>query len=518
MTNSTRRPKAGTMLAAAATVGALVLSGCAAGQSDSGEASEPKEGGTLTVAQGTDIQPASFFSQAQGNLAVQRMIFNTLIELDLETKEPKPSLAEAWELSEDGRTITFQLREDVTFHDGTPLTSADVIASMETVKLPEVPSQMKSVANIITEVEALGDTEVSISLEHSVTNLFDVFTLVPIVDDESIEGLLEGTAFNGTGPFSVDDYKPGQGLSLSKFEDYWAGAPYLDGVEVTVIPDPQSTVTALRSGEVDMAVDLAPSNAVSVSSDSNFVVVNAPAQDAAYYIGSDVNSPVLQDKRARQGLAYAIDRERLIDQVLLGNGAPASLPWSPVSPAYDAELDGYYSYDLDKARELFEDAGVVGEELTISYPSGNSILSAFAQIIVFDLEEAGLKAVADPLPQADFQTKFLGSSFGGAWLSPHGFGQMAPASLIKGAFPYRADSNVSGFVNDEYIELADALWVETDEAAVSANIEKVNEFLIDQQFVTDLIASYHTYTTTAKLKDMDFTILDYPILDTAYLD
>lgn len=506
------------LLGAAAAVSVVALLSACAGTGDTnGSGSDPKAGGTVTFVQGDDIRLTDWFGQSQQNLAIQRLLFNTLIELDPKTLEPMPSLAESWTVSDDGKTIDFKLRTDVTFHDGTPMTSADVIASVDGLLRPELPSQLKTVAALITDKTAVSDSEVSFTFSQAVTNVFDLFNIMPIIDDATFDQLLTGTEFNGTGPFKVSKYTPGQGVQMVRYDDYWGGKPYLDGVNIDVIPDAQSTVTALKSGQADVAVDLSPSNAVSVTSDPNFEVFNAPARDAGYYVASNVNVPLLSDKMVRQGIAWAIDRDRIVAQVLSGNGAPASLPWTPSSSAFDESLNNTYSFNTDKAKAIFTDAGVLGEPLNIYYDSSNSITSGIAQIVVYDLGQAGLDAKAAPLPGSEYATKLKGGEFDGMFINPHGFGQLSAATLIKGAYPYKAEGNASGFASPEYVAIADAVWTETDPAAVTSNIDAVNKFLLDQQFVSDLVSSYHTYTKTTKLQGFETTILDYPILDKAYV-
>lgn len=499
-------------------VGATIalLSACGTGGTPA-TSSKPKEGGTITFVQGDDIRLTDWFGQSQQNLAIQRLLFNTLIEEDPDTLEPEPSLAKSWTLSDDGTKIDFMLRTDVTFHDGTPLTSADVIASVKGLLTPELPSQMKTVAALITDMQAPSDSEVSFTLQHPVTNLFDLFNIMPIIDDATFDQLLSGTEFNGTGPFMVSKYTPGQGVEMLRYDDYWGGKPYLDGVNIKVIADAQSTVTALRSGQADVAVDLSPTNAVSVTADPDFEVFNAPARDAAYYVASNVKFPLLSDKTVRQGIAWAIDRDRIVSQVLAGNGTPASLPWTPSSTAFDEKLNDTYSFDTEKATALFTKAGVMGQSVNVYYDSSNSITSGIAQIVVYDLGQAGLDAKAAPLPGSEYATKLKGGEFDGLFINPHGFGQLSAASLIKGAFPYKAEGNASGFQSDDYVAIADAVWTEVDPEAVKANIDAVNKFLLDEQFVSDLVSSFHTYTKTTKIQGFETTVLDYPILDKAYI-
>ena len=510
-----RRAVAFTALAASA---ALVLSACASavGREDEASGGNPQEGGTLSIVQGADIQPATIMAQNNPNMSMIRLVFNTLISLDHKTLEPQPELATAWELSEDGLTLKFELQEGVTFHDGKKFTSADVIGSLDTIRLPEVASQLKHVANQITDVTADSDYEVTITFGQPMSNVFDLFEMMPIIDVDTVDDLFAGKQFNGTGPFVVDEFTPGQGMSLSANDEYWkTGLPYLDAVDITVVRDSQSMLSSLRSGQSQLALDLAPLDASTIADDPQFELVLSDANDSTYYLGSNVNTPLLSDNRVRQAIAYSIDRDRVLEQVFGGIGTTTSLPWAESSPAFDPDLVDHYTYDPERARELLEEAGAVGSSIKVFYDAGFAPNVGLAEIVEFNLSEAGLEPDMQPLQAADFLDRLRSGGFDGLFMSGHGFGQLNPATLVKGAFPYNADKNASGFDNQEYKDLANELW--TSSSPQREVIDSLNQFLLEQQFVSDLINYTHTYAISKDVKDLHWTMLDYIDLDEAYL-
>jgi peptide/nickel transport system substrate-binding protein len=512
-----RKGRRAALLAVAAST-ALVLTACASAVSpgDAGDSGDPHSGGTLHIVQGADVQPATVMAQNNPNMSMVRLVFNTLVSLDHKTLEPQPELATEWTLSDDGLSLSFQLREGVTFHDGKAFTSADVIGSLDTIRRQEVASQLKHVANQITDVTADGDFAVTITFAQPMSNVFDLFEMMPIIDVDTVDDLFAGKTFNGTGPFTVEEYTPGQGMKLLANKKYWKdGLPYLDGVDINVVRDSQSMLSSLKSGQSQLALDLAPLDASTLKADPQFELVLSDANDSAYYLGSNVNTPLLSDKRVRQAIAYAIDRDRVLEQVFGGVGSTTSLPWSKSSPAYDEDLVDHYSYDTDKAHELLEEAGAVGSPVKVFYDAGFAPNVGLAEIVEFNLREAGLEPDMQPLQAADFLDRLRSGGFDGLFMSGHGFGQLHPATLVKGAFPYNADKNASGFDNQEYKDLANALWASSP--AEQADIDAMNEFLLDQQFVSDLISYTHTYAISTKLKDLSWTMLDYIDLDEAYL-
>ena len=133
------------------------------------------------------------------------------------------------------------------------------------------------------------------------------------------------------------------------------------------------------------------------------------------------------------------------------------------------------------------------------------------------INATGLKATLVPMQPADFTKGLFGEGLPGLFVNGHGFGQLRPATLLKGAFPFNADKNASRFSNDQYKALANAIWQNTDAGKAKAQYTAVNALLVDQQFISDLARSAHTYTISTRVKGLAYTALDYLILDQADL-
>jgi peptide/nickel transport system substrate-binding protein len=510
--------RAALAVVALVTSGALAVSGCESAVNSSEQSSGDKTGGTLTIVQSADIDPSTFLAQNNPNFSIIRTVFNTLTSYDHETLQPRPELATSWEQSADGRSITLQLRHGVTFHSGRPFTAEDVIFTIKAMQREDVISQLKHVALDITDMKAHGAHAVTLRLQHPVSNLFDLFEIMPIVDRTTFDDLLAGKKIIGTGPFEVTQYTPGSGVKLKRYDDYWVkNRPYLDGVDISVQSQSQSMLSSLRSGQSQLALDLAPLDTMSLQGDPSFQVVESDASDAAYYVGSNVTVPPLDDPDVRQGIAWAIDRDRILDQALGGIGHTSSLPWSTSSPAFDPDKAETYSQDLPKARQLIQQAGAAGAKVNVAYNSGFPTNQAIAEIVQFNLKQAGLKATLVPLQEADFLAKLGTGDLPGLYVNVHGFGQLSPATLVKGSFPFNADENASNFDSDQYRRIADRLWTATDPAEEDAAYDQVNDFLLEQQFVSDLVVSSHTFTISTNLKGVDYNMYDYLDLDDAYL-
>lgn len=508
-----RRTLLGAGLGVAA-MAALSACGRSAVQEGAAGGDGPK---AVILTQSSDIQPASFMSQNNPNFSLMRTVFNTLTSYDGETLEPQPQLAKSWEFSADKKTLTLALRDDVAFHNGEKFTSADVAAAIAFLQLDTTSSQVKHNAKIISQVDASDPAKVVLTLNNAVSNLFDMFEMMSIPQKDSIADLVAGKAFIGTGPFKVDSYKPGQGLAMSKNAEYFMGAPKIDTFEIQVVSESSSRVSSLKTGGSQISMDLAPLDAVSFKGDSKVENIIVDTYDSAFYVASNVTIAPLDTKEVRQAIAYSIDREAILGKALSGIGQVSSLPWSPGSPAFDQDKANTYQQDLAKAKILVEAADAMGKEVKIHFIATQAGFAAVAQIVQEGINATGLKATLVPLQPADFQKGLSGEGLPGMFVSGHGFGQLNPATLLKGAFPFNADKNASRFDNADYKALAGEVWQSTDESMSKESYAKINDFLLDQQFVSNLVSSAHTYTISTTLKGLDYTALAYLNLDKAEL-
>jgi len=179
-----------------------------------------------------------------------------------------------------------------------------------------------------------------------------------MADHQTIGQTAASPHFVGTGPFRVQDWAPGDHLTVVANRAYWQpGRPYLEQVELHVVPDRGAAVVMLESGAVDWLSGVPGQDAQRLQADPAYQVLPAGSGATFYYLGMDVQAPPLANKRVRQAFGYALNRQRLVDIALFGYGRPASIPWPQRSLAYDATLDQTYAYDPARARELLDSAG-----------------------------------------------------------------------------------------------------------------------------------------------------------------
>lgn len=497
----------------------VLLSGCksAADSNNASTGATPKSGGTLHMVQGTDILPALLLSQNNPNFSVCRTVFNTLIELDHKTLQPKPSLATSWTVSPDRKTYVFQLRKDVTYHTGRPFGPQDVAFVLDYMTKPTTTSQMKPVAEKVASVRKTGPSEVTIVFSEAVNNVWDMFEMAIMIDQETVGDLASGKKIVGTGPFQVSSYMPGSSISLKRYEKYWKPSrPYLDGVEIQIVDQSSSSVASLRSGQSQLALDLSPLDAAGIRNQQGFQLVQSDAKDSTVYIGANVDVPPLDKVEVRQAIAWAIDRDRVLKQALGGIGRTSSLPWSPSSPAWDDGQASTYKMDPEKAKNLLRQAGASGARLNLYYSNTLATNAAVAQIVQANLASAGLNCQLQPELAANYQKMFVAGKIPGLFVNSHGFGQLNPSTLVTGAFPFNAAKNGENFSNPEYTRMANATWTESG-AAAKTTYQQLNRFLLQQQFVIDIVNSSHTYAISTALHGLAYNMYDYINLDDAYL-
>jgi peptide/nickel transport system substrate-binding protein len=388
---------------------ALIIAGCAtpaapaaqeaapaeAADSATMDSGEPVAGGTLRAAfqnewAGLDPHVVSSYSSYQ--------ILNNVLEgLTFYDDEMNlvPWLAESWEQSEDGLTWTFKLREGVLFSNGREMTAEDVKWSFERLIDPATGGgNAARVGPPETEIEVIDNYTVAITHPEPFGIFpqslgFDKSTGIMAPESLEDDGIINTPI--GTGPFQIAEVEGTTRLLLERNENYWQeGLPYLDAIEITPIPDDTVRETALRGGEVDWVISIAPQNFGSLVEDPDVVIATAP-QLSYDYIGINLQREPFSDIRVRQAIALSLDREQLCEAGFFGLCATIQGPVGPGSPwFYDYAP---YGQDIEQAKQLLADAGYPdGFEMellpTVQY--GETVRAA--QVLQQQLAAIGIEA------------------------------------------------------------------------------------------------------------------------------
>ncbi|WP_067195994.1 ABC transporter substrate-binding protein [Microbacterium sp. XT11] len=358
--------------AAALAVATLTIAGCSSGSgggTGSGDAGEPVSGGTLTW--GVPAEPSAggidpMVASAIAAEVIDSIAYDTLLTRD-DDGTVQPALATEWE-QPDELTWVFQLRDDVTFSDGSPFDAGDVVYSFETRK---DGGSNATYLSSMESVEATGDHEVTFHFSQPDGTFLDAVSARQtffIVSEEGYGTASEEerqTTSAGTGAYQVTEWKQGVSITMEKNENYWGEEPYLDKIVFELYPDENTLLAAVQQGSVQAASFIDGSLAQQAAS-SGFTLGDAAfRQNLAIYINPE--SGPLADVNVRRAFSLALDRQALVDTAMLGNAGVSFVPPAGDPGAPDAENLPYYTRDVDEAKRLLKEAGQPNPEITLSY-------------------------------------------------------------------------------------------------------------------------------------------------------
>jgi len=409
-------------------------------------------------AQGLDPHTQTAFS----SLRLLDLIYEPLVRTD-ENLAVIPALAESWAFSDDGLQLTFNLRQGVTFHDGSDFTAEDVVASYERILDEETGSAARAQLLSVESITAPDDYTVVLNLSLPDVPLVAALTSVNtvILSSDVIANGDPTTDVVGTGPFVLDSWEPEQKTILSANDDYWGEGPYLDGIEIRIIPEEASIMAAIRAGEIDFALLNDPLIATLLVGEADVVLNRTP--DISYHV-LQLRAAVepLDKLEVRQAISCAIDRQEIVDVAAVGEGRVTG----PLTmPAYQIPLDELFCYeqDLDLARQLMADAGL--EEgftlpMIVAQAEPPTALSE-AQVIQDQLKEINIEVEIESLEFGTYVDRWLAADFAAA-IALNG-GRPDPYPMYSRYWQYDAQFNdVAGYIDDTLDSLMKRGQVETD--------------------------------------------------------
>lgn len=317
-------------------------------------------------------------------------VWETLVQLEADGT-PVPLLAESWDISADGKTVTFAIRRGVKFHDGSDLSAADVVYSLQT-NSESALSNTSGAFPTVESIEATDDFTVKVSLtapsQRFMTRM--AWRSGIIVPENFFED--NDAAFDvvGTGPYRFGEYRIDQDLTLSRFDDYWGDKPYFETVVQRFIPDETAAINALLAGELDMVASVIGEGidrVASIGAQDGFVFQLIPGAEVSYW-ALNTNVEAFQDIRVRQAIQHAHDRQSHVDAATAGTALVSCSMAVPAGMAWDTD-DCYYPYDPEKARELLEAAGATS--LVLDFPFANVAWhTIMAQLFQAEMAEVGI--------------------------------------------------------------------------------------------------------------------------------
>lgn len=364
----------------------LLLAGCATATGPT-VATTAAYNPDATVNIQVGLEPTSLDITTTAGSALQQLllanVYEGLVGRD-ETGAPTPALATDWNVSTDGLTYTFTLR-DATFHDGNPVTPADVVWSIEQSsadgsKNPDA-KRMSAVASVV----ASGTNQVVITLASRDINFLNVLSGAGGVVLEQAATVDLANATNGTGPYTVTQWNKGSTITLERFDGYWGDAPLNKDVIFHYIVDPTTAANALRTGEVDLLTGATAETTALFTADSAY---NVQMGDSTSWMVLGMNSATgpLADERVRMAISQGIDKAGLIS-VIGGQAIEVGSISVPSDPWYE-DLTGVAPYDTAAAKKLLADAGY--SDLSLTLTVSNTYDTAITEYIAAQLKEIGI--------------------------------------------------------------------------------------------------------------------------------
>lgn len=342
-----------------------VQKGTAPADVKTGIGSGHRKGGTVTIPIVADPtlnpwHPNSYIE----SLLINRVLFDGLTKPG-KNLAPAPDLATSWETSKDGLSWTFQLRSGVTWHDGKPFTADDVAYTFNEIVLrKELGANGSSYFKAVDKVEVTGPQRVVFRLKRPFAALPAYLAYnAGILPKHIFEGKDPWTltSFNketpvGTGPFKIGKYTSGQSVELVANPDYFGGAPYLDRLVFKVVADPNSQIAQALSNDLSIMI-LDNKAAVDRVKGAKNVTVYPVSLTQFYWLALHQTNPLFNDVKVRQAMAYALDRQTMINTIDRGYATVANGPISPALKAYYNPDVIKYKYNVQKAKDLLAQAG-----------------------------------------------------------------------------------------------------------------------------------------------------------------
>lgn len=368
---------------------------------------------TLTMAVGAELTTLYPVNMDEQNLSATRLCYEGLV--NYKDGEIVPWLAKTWEISDDGCTLTFKLRDDVTFHDGKKFNAEAVKVNFESKSKNPNFRAYPAVVNL-KEVEVLDGYTVAFHYDEPFFGYLTDFSyreimvcVSPDVIEEDNFQTMKGVV--GTGPYIYDEVKDGEYVKFIRNDNYWGQKPYYDEIYVKYIPEAASRLLALQKGDIDMIYGsglITWDDFNQATANENIKGIVSPVDSKTTYLILNAANPALEEKAVREAIAYGIDKQAICDGLTYGNQKIAEDIFPDGNFLSDMDLNIIRKYDKTKANKILEDANWKINEKTgfrekdgvalsfkLTYNSGDAMNKMLSATIKSQLKELGINAEAE---------------------------------------------------------------------------------------------------------------------------
>ena len=490
-------------------------------------AQEPKQGGTLKL--GFGITQIPNLDPAKVNLGIVAgeilpNLFSSLVQFDTQLGVV-PDLAESWTVSEDGLTYSFKLRDGLTFHNGDPLKAADIVYTYERNVNPDFASPHANKLERIESADTPDDLTVTFKLKAPFAPFLAVAcsrgpgrALTPISKrafEELGEEQFDQTPV-GCGPFALvaDSADLSSGFEMTAFDGWYGGRPLLDKIEVTIIAEPSSRVSALEAGDVDMLDIVPPIGVAQLVENPDITLIQTPGTS---WQGLAMNwaRPPWDNPEARMAVAKAINRDAVIETALFGLATPSigaiapAFAWAYIPPDQTTTPQ---AFSLDEAKALADKAGISGAKPTIM---GTSDVQRQAEVVRNQLSDLGLDVQIEQLQQAAWNERWLAGDYD--WILNGSVADADPDDGHWNFFYSEGPWNSYGYKNAKVDELLLATRTTDDQAQRADLFHQIQSIL--QNDVPHAFL-FHTVDVTGFYNDLQgyVPIPEMRYMETVWLD
>lgn len=398
------------------------------------------KGGRVRVAILADINnydPQQFLTV---NFPIIKNLYDSLIEYAPDG-QAIPSLATAWKIAADNKSVTLSLRKDVKFTSGAPLTAAAVDATLKKAADPQRGKNVYATMSVVQDWKIDDDHTITLNFKAPAPDkqITDLLQFISVIDPTGIDTVETKPA--GSGAYMLGERVTGQRIRLVANPNYWREKqPVSNEVVLTIFSDDAAATAALESGAVDLVYGGSARSAVRLRG-AGYQLVQGPGPLVQVFRINTTRGP-FRNEKFRQAFNHLMDRANMLRVGYAGLGEVVSLPWAPASPAFDKSYNEKFAFDLDKAKALLTASGLSAADMNnwkLLVNSGDEPSVVLSQIVQSTLGRAGIKVDLDMKQGSEFVDSMLGGKFD-AMFGAIGNIQKFPTRLATNSI-YRTSGN-----------------------------------------------------------------------------
>jgi peptide/nickel transport system substrate-binding protein len=440
---------------------------------------------------------------------VSGLVFDGMLAVDKDANDI-PQVAKSWEISKDNLTFTFHLRDDVKFHDGVPLTAEDVKYTYDKIIDPKsLAENKKADFEFVDKVEVLDKYTLRAHYKKPYAPALDSwgFAIIPKHIFEKESNFLN-SKYNrapiGSGPYIFEKWDSNQVIMLKANDQYWGGRPHLDKVVFKMIPEPEVAFNALLKGDLDAIDRLTPiqwmKQSNSTDFEQKFEKIKFYSRGFGFIGWNEIGNPFFGDKRVRQAMTYALNRQEILDKILYGLGEICTGPFYPLSWAYNTAVRPY-PFDLDKAKALLDQAGWKVNpadgirykngkkfEFEFLYPSASDLVKRMTPLYQEDLKKIGIILKPRQMEFASFLIRLKKRDFQAVTLR-WSLGIDPDPYMIWHSSQRKLGLNYVDYSNSEVDKLMEEARTTFDRNIRAKDYHRVHEIIHEEQPYTFLFLS-----------------------------